>query len=213
MATKFYQKSEIQFGDKARLRNDLTGRRYGKWVVIGLHKSGRRTFWFCECDCGKIKSVRSESLGRQSKSCGCEAKRLSSERAKHGRDGTPEHRCWINMRYRCTNPNAKNYHRYGGRGVQVCERWDSFRAFFSDMGPRPTENHSLDRIDNDGNYEPSNCRWADWETQENNRSDVNLIEIDGIKKSESQWCRHFGKPRSTIASRKARGIQGRKLFE
>ncbi|MBW1848840.1 MAG: hypothetical protein JRJ27_17250 [Deltaproteobacteria bacterium] len=147
--------------------------RYGKLVIISevspikdRNGSKRRRF-SCKCDCGKIKIIRLLSLtSGNSKSCGCD--RIKSI-TNHGRSNTSEHRAWIDMRQRCLNKNHDRYNDWGGRGIEICERWDSFEKFIEDMGSRPTKKHSLDRINNDGDYELSNCRWATIKQQQNNR--------------------------------------------
>jgi hypothetical protein len=90
----------------------------------------------------------------------------------HGMTGTSEHRAWLDMRKRCSNPRNKKFKHYGGRGIAVCERWTDFANFYADMGPRPGPGHSLDRINNDGNYEPGNCRWATWSQQRRNQREL-----------------------------------------
>lgn len=118
-----------------------------------------------------------------------------------GRRPTPEYNAWRNMRQRCTVPTHKLWHRYGGRGVTVCDRWlTSFENFLADMGPRP-DGGSLDRIDNDGNYEPGNCRWATSHVQARNRGSNAVYEIDGVKKCLVDWAKHFGINQSTLRDR------------
>lgn len=154
---------------------DLTGQKFGRWTVqsrAGLTPNKIST-WNCICECGKIKVVRSDLLRRGlSESCGCLARQLSSERnGKHccSYVKTVEYMAWCSMRQRCNNPTGRDYPDYGGRGIKVCSRWDHFILFLHDMGLRPSPEHSLDRINNDGNYEPSNCRWATKSEQMSNR--------------------------------------------
>jgi len=110
----------------------------------------------------------------------------------HGQSRTRTYNIWAMMRQRCTNPNAANYARYGARGITVCERWHAFANFYADMGDPPTPQHTLDRIDLNGNYTPQNCRWADVETQQNNRSNGVLIHAFGQAMSAPQWARKTG---------------------
>lgn len=103
-----------------------------------------------------------------------------------------EYRTWIQMRVRCRTKTNKMYKDYGGRGIKVCERWGSYKNFIEDMGPRPSPKHSLDRIDNNGDYSPENCRWTDMKAQSNNTRRNRILEHNGQKKSVAQWADHYG---------------------
>lgn len=121
---------------------------------------------------------------------------------KHGMHKTPEHLAWAHMKDRCRNPNSQRYDRYGGRGIKVCRRWqESFLAFYEDMGPRPSPRHSLERLDNDGDYEPGNVIWALPEAQNSNKSTNHIIEHDGLSLTLTQWSKRLGIHKRTLLYR------------
>lgn len=190
---------------------DRTGHRYGQWTVIarasnraGVHQAQ----WLCRCNCGVERVVDGSHLGRgASTSCGC--RRVVTVRelfTTHGKSGTPEHRTWKSMIGRCENSRNKRYYLYGGRGISVCKRWRrSFKAFLADMGQRPSPRHSIDRIDNDGNYTPKNCRWATQSQQMRNSRSARLITKDGRTLSIVEWGEVLGIRAETIYARIRRG--------
>lgn len=130
---------------------------------------------------------------------------------KHGMCGTPTYESWVSMMARCTNPNRPGFQRYGGRGIRVCERWIDFRNFLEDMNVRPA-NTELDRINNDGNYEPGNCRWATRVEQCNNTGAAHLLTWNGVTHSIADWARLLNVPYARIQSRVKRGWPIDRIF-
>lgn len=159
------------------------GKKIYRWTVQEFHKntSTESTKVTCQCECGTIKKILLHNLlHSKTKSCGCLALEI---RIKHGLIGTTDHNIWSNMKQRCTNKKNTNYRFYGARGIKVCDRWlNSFINFTLDMGPRPSKEFTLDRIDNNGNYEPSNCRWATWKQQVENKRTTKGRTVGGRKK-------------------------------
>jgi hypothetical protein len=155
---------------------DKTGLRYGRWVLTSYLGASK---WKCVCDCGVVRTVPGRDLvSGKSKSCGClRDEQVGDYRRTHGGSDSKTYGTWLHMRGRCLNPSNFRYALYGGRGIRICERWDKFENFLSDMGPRP-EGMSLDRIDNNQGYSPSNCRWATQKMQVHNSRSTKLSDDD-----------------------------------
>lgn len=189
---------------------DLTTQRFGRLLVLrreGVAKNGTGTAptWCCRCDCGTEVVVPGPSLRRgQSRSCGCLTRKHDAYTARHNKP-TPEYSAWSAMISRCTNPKCASYRSHGARGIRVCERWQTAANFLADMGPRPSPHHSLDRIDNNGHYEPSNCRWATREQQHRNKRNNHVLTVGGLALPISAWSERTGLSPTTIRMRMERG--------
>ncbi len=187
---------------------DITGRKFGRLTV--LHRAsytGYSALWMCRCDCGKEKAVRSMHLrSGASASCGCVRPRFIG-RVKHGESRrSKEYTTWLSIVGRCHNPNNTSYDRYGGRGIRVCERWRAnFSVFLADMGRRPN-GHSIERMNNDGDYTPDNCKWIHSSLQGKNRSTTTQITLDGQTLCQADWCRKYGISSALFRNRRKRGM-------
>lgn len=197
----------------------MIGERYGRLVVLKpapdhFTSGGNKVKqWVCQCDCGAVKTIRQGHLRNGfTESCGClrndrvrAACTVHGEKPKHG-DPSPEYRAWRQMLTRCTNPNSKSWADYGGRGITVCDRWaNDYTAFLADVGRRPSPDHSLDRINTDGNYEPGNIRWADDFQQSGNRRNNITVAVDGEMVCLKEACRRVGVPYKAAVQRRRRG--------
>ena len=188
---------------------DLTDRDFGRLTVLKqAENKNNRVYWECQCDCGNIVTVQSCCLlSKHTKSCGCLATELAIKRkTTHGMRNTPEYNVWTLMLRRCRNPNDEAFKNYGGRGIKVCDEWEhDFMAFYNYVGKRPSSKHTIDRIDNNGNYEPGNTRWATRYEQSNNNRGNRNITIHGWTMNLGQWADFVGKKRQTIFSRLQKG--------
>jgi hypothetical protein len=169
-------------------------------------RGGRRASLRCEC--GKTITEHAGALeSGHTKSCGCLHRDLVRiKNTRHGGRGLPVYRIWIAIIERCENPKSTGYHLYGGRGIRVCERWrESFPAFLADMGERPSDRHSIDRVDPNGNYEPANCRWATGSEQAKTKRGARLITYQGEQYTAMGLARELSIPYSAFRSRIRKG--------
>jgi hypothetical protein len=185
-------------------RTIIEGQRFGNLTVLG---EGEPYSWgglrlICRCDCGGETLVCKGSLLKGvSTHCGCMAKaRRGASHITHGFAYHPLWKIWNNMMARCYREENGSFSRYGGRGIRVCEQWKSFEAFCDDMGPRPAGT-TIERINNNGNYEPGNCKWATKRAQSNNRRNNHFVTVGESTKTLVQWADMYGTKASTIQAR------------
>jgi hypothetical protein len=187
---------------------DLTGQKFGRLTVIKLDHIERKSYWLCKCDCGKETISTSGDLkSGHKKSCGCLHDELSSIRLTkrnltHGESNTRLYKIWTDIKKRCYRETFWAYSRYGGRGITLCQEWHDYPTFRDwCMSNGYAENLTIDRINNDGNYEPNNCRWVDRKTQSNNKSNVRTITYNGETKTIAQWAETLGINYQTLYNR------------
>lgn len=185
---------------------DIAGQQFGRLIVLAFSQMTRkRARWKCLCECGKECVVDGTKLRTgHTQSCGCyQIDKMIALKTTHQSIHLPEYHAWSAMNQRCTNENYEHYASYGGRGISVCERWrDSFENFYADMGPRPSRKHSLDRYPNqNGNYEPDNCRWATVKEQSRNRRSNHMLEWNGKSQCITEWAEETGIAYGTIQER------------
>lgn len=187
---------------------NIEGKKFGRLTVESLaEKVKLGVVWNCTCECGNKITVLTANLQRGStKSCGCIVK-------KHGMTKSTEFIIWTLMKSRCNNPNDKDFHRYGGRGIKVCDRWLTFNNFYEDMGKRPSSKYTLDRSDNNGNYEPSNCKWSTKKEQCRNRRSNTIITYKNETKTLTEWSEIQNINSGTLSDRIKAGWSIEKAME
>lgn len=181
----------------ARRPLDLANKKFGRLLAISSRYDGKRRMWKCLCDCGNGCEVDASKLNTgHTKSCGClHREAISTHRSTY----SPEYRAWQAMKSRCTNHSNVGYKHYGGRGISVCDSWkESFEQFLLDMGLKPTPSHSIERLDVNGDYEPSNCVWASVEIQKRNRRNTKLITFNGVTKTLTEHAEDNGLNSGTV---------------
>lgn len=192
-------------------RIDLTGQRFGRLLVLGFDKSHNgKCYWNCKCDCGNLKSINGGDLkSGKSLSCKCLNIELST---KHHMSGTKIYLVWQNMKARCYKEYCTEYKRYGARGITVCEQWHEFEGFYKDMGGSYVEGLTFDRINVNGNYEPTNCRWVDRITQQNNRRITTTYTLFGKTDTFPNFCRLYNINYQAARGRKRKGWKLEDIF-
>lgn len=197
---------------------DMTGQRFGRLVAIeatGKRNLANNRIWLFKCDCGEMSERDGYDVrrGKFSACQKCGAGKIGLANVTHGKSGTEEFRIWTNIQTRCYNQKSISYPSYGGRGITMCDRWrGSFQAFLDDVGRRPPGT-SIDRQDNDGNYEPGNCKWATTEEQANNRRTNIRVTIGQETKTLSQWASQSGLPAPMVIKRHSVGYREGDLLQ
>jgi hypothetical protein len=188
--------------------DDMTGQKFARWTIVRRAENNARNKqrWLCRCECGIERVVEGQNLhSGRSRSCGCLSREVSRQaciaRRTHGRSKSLTYSRWMRMRVRCEQPQSVSFPHYGARGIGVCPRWLDFENFLADMGECPTKEHTLDRIDTNGNYEPGNVRWATQKEQQNNRTNNHRITFRGETLTLTQWAERIGVKRVTLQAR------------
>lgn len=193
---------------------DISGKIFGKLLVLKRSENNipKLVRYICKCDCGNIREVSSSNLKYgHTKSCGCLAKTIH---IKHHMYNHPIYKVYFSMKSRCHNKKNKRYKNYGGRGIVMCDEWkDSFEQFYKDMGPKPSPKHSIDRINNNGNYCKENCKWSTREQQDSNKTNNIFISHNGITKTITQWSKILNVSVQTLMKRHNNKWDDSKIIE
>ena len=195
-------------------KRDLVGQRFGKLVALRIDESMPSSsgyYWLCQCDCGNKKSIRMDALvSGRTNSCGC----IPTGKIKHGQSRSKLYGVWTAIKMRCYNPNEPAYCHYGMRGIRMCDEWhNSFQPFFDwAIEHGYSEGLTIDRIDNDGDYEPANCRWVTQRVQNSNRRDTVFIDWNGKSLSMREWSDITGMNIRTINYRYRAGWPPERIF-
>lgn len=182
---------------------DITGQTFGRLKVIApIGRKNGGINWLCFCECGtECEVVLGHLINGRSKSCGCLSRELARDRLiTHGMSDTPLYMVWVNMNRRCRDSNATDYEFYGGRGIKVCERWRSFENFYADMGELP-KGKTIDRINNDSDYTPENCKWSTHKQQARNRRSNLVLTHNGKTMCATDWAEKVGMKPCTLYTR------------
>jgi len=192
--------------------SNLAGQQFGRLWCLGLagSKSGKCSYWLCECECGEFVFISTTQLQRPdskaTKSCGCLHKGVNKT---HGYSKTIIHKAWSDRKQRCFNPNSPDYPDYGGRGITMCERWLIFENFLEDVlaeiGESPSSRHTLDRVNNNGNYEPGNIKWSTPQEQARNRRSSKIITFRDTTLTLAAWAERIGVDQDTLGWRLLHG--------
>lgn len=206
----------MYYTDKKPRKKMMHGMRFGRLVVVSEAPSVKgRAMWLCQCDCGQIRTVAGSHLRNgNTTSCGCLQKEKTIDnnkaRSTHGMCRTHIHRIWLHIKDRCGNEKCKSYMNYGGRGITICDEWkDDFQTFYDYVSKLPhfeEEGYSIDRINNDGNYEPGNVKWSTTKEQANNKRSNRVLEAFCEKHTVAEWSEKLGISDKTIMSRLRRGL-------
>ena len=197
---------------------DLVGKKFERLTVVKFSHLDKRNarYWCVRCDCGEERKVRDGHMkSGATKSCGCLGREnldIARHKGKHGMHNSPTYHTWESMKARCLNPNASNYYLYGERGVTICKQWLKFENFFADMKEKP-EGKTLDRKNTNGNYEPSNCRWATHKEQIRNRRCTKKITYEGNTKPIAEWAEITGIDYKILLSRFNGGLTAKETIE
>ena len=189
-----------------KVRIDITGNRYGRLTVLGYaYTKEKKAYWTCQCDCGSVV-IKQSALIRygHTRSCGCLHKDQLSEMSRRYNIIAPRrlYQVWHGMLDRCENEKARYFYNYGGRGISICDEWHDYEKFASwALSNGYSDELTIERIDNNGNYSPNNCKWATKKEQENNKRTNHFVTMDGETKTISQWCELYGTKPVTVQSR------------